>query len=202
MEKANESDKTKITETLDADKPAHETLNPDMIVEVQVCDARNANKQVKSRWGVVTFDAQGVGALKIAIKDMSTLDQLGWLSAHDRERYLAPVSVVMDAAASANEVTEVTEELEATRRANVRLAQKNAELEAQVDHIKIDMQKRWGEHEIALKKELVDRIKEIEAKLGELMKVHTDLTKAHADLTKVHTDLKKDYADLKKKHEK
>lgn len=148
-------------------------MDPNQVIGLNVCSIANANKETKTRWGVVKFSADGVGELKVPLKDVKLVDSLGWLSKEDKEQYLG-VEIVEP---TTSQDADLRREFEAMERANTKMAQKNASLEAEIERYEekfksaeaeyMKYQKQIDERFDALGKELAETRNALNAALAE-----------------------------------
>jgi hypothetical protein len=142
------------------------TFEPTTPVTLLVHDAANAGKKPKTRWGVVEFNAKGDAELTVPYKDVPLVDQLGWMSADDRGKFLGAVE--NDAPKDADTAALLSEN-DALKAANAKLASRNADLEAKFEAGEAKFQKAWTEREddfAASSKAKDDEIAKLQAALS------------------------------------
>lgn len=162
-----------------------EQLDPNAIVELTVVSRENAGKAPSTRWGKVSFDENGEGKVKLPLKDVHLLNQLRWVTAEDQEKYLG-ISQQAAAQATNEQASDLQARLDATTAANVRMAQKNAELEAQIDAMKANFRKELD----AYKGQIDDEMKSVHAQLDKTQAALDEHTVNQQALMKENEDLK------------
>lgn len=156
--------------------------NPNALVDIEVHNIANAGKSPSSRWGVVKFDAEGYATIRLPLKDVHQLHHMGWLNEDDQQRYLG-----LEAAQPPSVNTQAIDaEMESLKGANIRLAMRNAELEAKNDY---DSKQHAAEIE-TLKREHAEAIVALRAQIDAANAKAAD--KVNSELPSPQTDVKKD----------
>ncbi len=149
-----------------ADDAADVPLDPNTIVELNLLCPANAGFAPATHWGKVAFDAEGKGTVKLPLKDIALFSQLKWMLPEDLEKYLG-ISQQVAAVVTTADNNELQSKLDATTAANVRLAQKNAELEAKLDEIMSRYQKEMKAYD--------DKV------MSDMKTLNDSIDKLHAD---------------------
>jgi len=176
---------------------ATEEMNPDSMVEVSVHCAQNAGKEPNSRWGRLKFDDEGNALVKLPVKDVGKLNDMGWLSEEDKEKYLGmePASAPMEAEAAA-----LMSENDSLRAANTKLASKVAELEAAGETMSKKFDDAWSKEQERFSSLMKAKDEECDGLKRALDGAQKSLAEANAKLeAAAKEDKKSDKSEGKKK---